>query len=126
VPSSSKMVFTKAFAFNVLGLGVAHVVIGPLFFPVVNDHAMLIDAKDAAPSLAVEKNDAIDNFVSVTPIPAVVSVEGKTGRPPSALETDQVAEIQFSFNGETFVFPTGVGDEREIRCAGRCCGRPDA
>jgi len=86
---------------------------------------MLIDAKDTAPSLAVEKDDAIDNFVSDTPIPAVVSVEGYTGRPRSALETDQVAGIQFSFN-EMFVFPTDVGDEREIGCVGRCSGRPDA
>jgi len=39
------MVFTQAFTFKVLGLGAAHVAIGPLFFSVVNDHAMLIDAK---------------------------------------------------------------------------------
>ena len=80
----------QAFTLNAFGLGAAHVVIGPLFFSVVIDHAMLIDAKDTAPSLAVEKNDAIDNFVSDTPTLAVVSVEGYANRPASALETNQV------------------------------------
>ena len=60
---------------------------------------MLIEAKDTATSLAVQKNDAIDNFVSDTPTLAVVSVEGYAGRPASALETNQVAGIQSSFNG---------------------------
>ena len=62
VPSSSKMVFTQAFTFKVLGLGAAHVAIGPLFFSVVNDHAMLIDAKDTP---AMRLATAIPKFVSL-------------------------------------------------------------
>jgi hypothetical protein len=34
-----RMVFTQAFTFNVLGLGPAHVAIGPLFVSIGNDHA---------------------------------------------------------------------------------------
>jgi hypothetical protein len=73
-------VFTQPFTFNVLGHGAADTAIGPLFVSIGNDHPMLIDAKDTATSLAVQKNDAIDNFVSDTPTLAVVSVEGYAGR----------------------------------------------
>jgi hypothetical protein len=67
------MVFTQACTFNVLDLGAANIAIGPLFVSIGNDHPMVIDAEDTATSLAVQKNDAIDNFVSDTPTPAVVS-----------------------------------------------------
>jgi hypothetical protein len=77
---------------------VANIATGPLFVSIGNIHPMLIDAKETATSLAVEKNDAIDNFVSDAPIPGVVSMEGYTGCPARALETNQVAGIQTSPN----------------------------
>jgi hypothetical protein len=127
------MVFTQAFTFNVLGLGAANIAIGPLFVSIGNNHTMLIDATNVSKYLAVEENRVIDDFVSDTPIPAVMSMERHTGRPASALETNQVTDVQLSFNGsadipldETFVFPTRIGNEREIGCVGRCSGCPDA
>jgi hypothetical protein len=123
----------SAFTFDAFRLRAADIAIDPLFTLVGNNHAMRTGVKDTAKFLAAEKNHVIGDFVSVTPIPGVVSMEGYTSRPSSGLETNQVAKNQFSFNGradiplaEMLIFTTGVSDKYEIGCSGNCRGYPDA